>query len=136
MLADAFISQDTRRPRAPRERAFLEAKIAFANGTQSAQATVVQISATGAKLSLSADQALPDVFDFSVPQKGLSTRARLVWRRDNMIGISFQQATAEPTAVFSAADAQTRIETLEAENAKLKKRNGEMAAQLARINET
>ena len=53
-----------------------------------------------------------------------------------MIGISFQQATAEPTAVFSAADAQTRIETLEAENAKLKKRNGEMAAQLARINET
>lgn len=136
MSASATLSQDApMKARAPRERAYMQARVSYANGAMSSPATVMQISAGGAKLNLSTEFALPEQFDISVPQKGLATRARLVWRKDSVVGVAFiaDAAVARPDA--EAARSSHATSALEEENAKLRKRVGELTARLALLND-
>ncbi len=123
-------------PRALRERAFIQATISYANASQSVTVTVVQISATGAKLNIPDTLNLPDQFMISIPQKGIETRARLVWRKDNVAGVAFQRAQSSAANYTDVAGAEARAEALEAENGKLKAQIAEMRTQLARLTDT
>jgi hypothetical protein len=73
---------------ARREPAVLPAALLFRNG-RSTDCTVLNLSATGAKLSLRKDFLLPSDFRLSIPGRRLLRHARLVWRRDGEAGVAF-----------------------------------------------
>jgi hypothetical protein len=52
----------------------------------------LDMSAGGARLKLPTQPILPETFEVAVPAYHLRTRARLVWRLENSIGIKFVQA--------------------------------------------
>jgi hypothetical protein len=119
---------------APRERTFLPARIAFGeHGALSTPCTVTQLSSTGARVNVPANTTLPDRFELSIPQRSLTTRVRLVWRRGDLIGVQFDEHAEEPAA--SSEDLQARIRELEAANAKLRARVAELTEQVHRLTE-
>jgi hypothetical protein len=86
----------------------LGAQLIYANGRMSADATIRNLSDTGAKISLDAAVPLPQEFELSIPQKGQRMRARLVWRNGVEIGVAFLGAHDEappPPAAMSEVDA-------------------------------
>jgi hypothetical protein len=120
--------------RAPRERAFLAARISYGNGAISMPCTVMQISASGARLNLLEAISLPDVFQIAIPQRSVDCRATLVWRRGDVAAVAFQLGEAGEVELTLDA-AKARIKALLAENDKLKARVGELSAKLARLND-
>jgi hypothetical protein len=122
--------------RTPRERTFLPARIAFGDGgALSTQCTVTHLSSTGARLIVPASISLPDRFDIAIPQRGLDSRARLVWRKDDQAGVEFEQRD-EPKLDMPPEDLQARIRDLEAINTKLRAQIAELTQQVARLTET
>jgi hypothetical protein len=120
--------------RAPRERAFLAARVSYNNGAMSTPCTVLQLSATGAKIGLAETINLPDVFQIAIPQKSIERRARVVWRRGDVAAVAFlpNEAPDEPA---DALDDKARIKALRAENERLKAHIGKLTAQIARLTE-
>ena len=114
-----------------RERIFLQAHISYSNGAISTTCTVMQISATGARLNLAGTVTLPEIFDISIPQKGIACRAQIVWREPTRAGIRF---LAGP-AVDATADGEhfEKIRALEALNAKLRAQVAELTTKLHRL---
>jgi hypothetical protein len=100
---------------APRERVMLAGKLSFHNGQFSASCAVMQLSATGARLSVEGDLPISEKLQLSVPQRNIERSARLVWRRGRMIGVAFDaDQSAEPSA------APPKVRELEEENRRLK----------------
>ena len=118
--------------RAPRERAFLTARISYGNGALSTPCTVMQISSTGAKIGIGAATSLPEIFQIVIAQKAIDCRAKLVWRRGDVAGVAFQRDA--PPAELPAGDAaKLRLKALQTENEKLKAHIGKLTAQIARL---
>jgi len=103
---------------APRERALLQARVSFAGGSMSFSSRVTQISATGARIAIKDDVAIPEHFQIAIPQKGIDCGARLVWRRAGHAGIIFKAAASPSDQTLQ--NLQLRIQELEAENKALK----------------
>src|SRR3954452_22989390 len=74
---------------APRMRTLIAARISFNNGQSALDCLIRNLSDTGAKLIVSAAVTLPECFDLIVPQKSLTRRARIAWRRGEAIGVRF-----------------------------------------------
>lgn len=110
-----------------RQRVFLKGRIRFNNGASSMDCLVRDLSATGARISLSETATLPEVFDLHIPQKDRTYRAILRWRREDGIGVTFEDAAkAAAPAAPEPAPSETavllrRIAELEAENAALRR---------------
>jgi PilZ domain len=118
---------------APRERAFLKARVSYNDGAISMSCTVVQISPSGARLNFDSIVSLPEIFDIEVPHKSIACRAKLVWRDRTLAGVEFV-----PEAVASHdgnADYLAKIRTLEALNAKFKAQIAELTSQVRRLTE-
>ena len=49
----------------------------------------VNVSMSGAKLDLPRDRMLPSEFELVIPARNLRRRARLVWRREDTLGVHF-----------------------------------------------
>ena len=119
--------------RAQRERTFLPARIAFGeNGALSTQCTVIQLSSGGARLHVAASVTVPDRFDLSIPQRGLTYRARQLWRKDDYVGVEFDAEEEKPP---TTEDLQAKVRELEAMNAKLRARIAELTEQVRRLTE-
>jgi hypothetical protein len=116
-----------------RERTFLPARIKFGDGVLSTQCTVTQLSAVGARLNISASVSMPDRFDIEIPQRGVSNRARLVWRKDDQAGIEFDGRGQ--TGATEVGDLQGRIRELEATNVKLRAQISDLLVQVKRLTE-
>jgi uncharacterized protein YceH (UPF0502 family) len=87
------------------------------------------LSEDGARIALSDTVALPEVIELDIPQRELRRRARVVWRRNGEVGLSFSQADRTPDlAAMTAEDMTARIGMLEAEIVLLR-------ARLASLNE-
>lgn len=112
-----------------RQRVFLKGRIRFNNGASSMDCLVRDLSSSGARIALSETATLPEVFDLYIPQKERTYRATLRWRREDGVGVTFDEPptkTASPAAPEPAADASVavllrRITELEAENAALRR---------------
>lgn len=114
-----------------RQRVFLKGRISFNNGASSMDCLVRDLSTAGARLALTETATLPDVFDLYIPQKDRSFRSTLRWRRDDGVGVTFDEAarTAHPPAAPPPVEASgteasmsfllKRVSELEAENATL-----------------
>lgn len=120
--------------RAPRERAFLQARLSYADGAMSLPCAVIQISATGAKLMLPEELTLPEKFRIVIAQKGIDCPARLIWRRGGHGAIAFQ--LDEAGAPAKSVDAyRARVRELEAENASLREKVAQLTARLKQSTE-
>ena len=116
-----------------RERLFLPARASYAQGAISTACTVLQLSATGARLSIETSFTLPEIFELSIPQRGIDCRARLVWRGGDKAGVEF--LAEAPNSEPSAGDFVAKIKTLETQNAKLKAQIAELTVQVRRLTE-
>ena len=81
------------------------------------------LSEDGARIALSQTVALPEVIELDIPQRELRRRARVVWRRNDEVGLCFSQVDRVPdVAAMTAEDITARIGMLEAEIALLRAR--------------
>jgi PilZ domain len=120
--------------RSPRARTFLQARVSYRDGAISTTCTVNQLSDVGARITIAGAFSLPDTFEIAIPQRGISRRARLIWRKDDQAGIDF--LGGEESERNSQTGGQSaRIKALEAENAKLKAQIGLLMQQVHRLTE-
>jgi hypothetical protein len=105
-----------------RQRVFLKGRIVFNNGSSSFDCLVRDLSASGARLVLSDATTLPQAFDLYIPQRDRTYRASLCWRREDGIGVVFEEpARVAPSAIDTEAALRQRISELKAENAALRR---------------
>lgn len=120
-----------------RKRTFLKGRIHFNKGASSMDCLVRDFSEMGARLELSETSTLPETFDLYIPQKEMTLRSNLRWRRGDAVGVAFMLETQkpapepEPAPVVDPALAVLlrRISELEAENAALRSVLATMGAQ-------
>ncbi|MEE7457511.1 pilus assembly protein PilZ [Methylorubrum populi] len=109
-----------------RKRTFLKGRIHFNKGASSMDCLIRDFSEMGARLELSETNTLPEVFDLYIPQKEMTLRSNLRWRRGDAVGVAFAEASkpvSEPAPMAadpSLAVLLRRITELEAENAALR----------------
>lgn len=107
-----------------RQRVFLKGRISFNNGASTMDCLVRDLSPSGARIALSETSTLPEAFDLYIPQKDRTFRSILRWRREDGIGVTFENAAparSEPAAEVSVAVLLRRVNELEAENAALRR---------------
>jgi hypothetical protein len=81
--------------RAERTKSLLRAQATFSNGAAIVECTVRNISTDGARLDVGETVAFPVEFDLSIPQRGRSHRARIIWRDPASIGVMFMAPPPE-----------------------------------------
>jgi hypothetical protein len=125
-------SIEARRP--SRARTFLQARASYSDGAISTDCTVNQLSDAGARLSIASSFALPEIFEIAIPQRAISRRVKLIWRKDDQAEVDFltgDEAPPPPTA----SDLSSRIKSLEAENGKLRAQISVLLQQVHRLTE-
>src|SRR5579863_494124 len=109
-------------PRAPRERAMLGARLSWGDGAYGLDATVTQISKTGAKLTLANPHATPADMRIEIPRRKLAMQAHVVRREGRDIAVSFlEEASSRNVELEDKVRAlAVKIDELKAENAVLR----------------
>jgi len=79
---------------AVRSRVLKGAKIVSMNNWSVVDCTIRDMSATGARIICGDQAAVPNEFRFLIPSENTICTARVVWRREDMLGIAF---TSEKT---------------------------------------
>lgn len=110
------------RRRTPRPRSFLGARIAFNHGFSTFDCIARNLTDGGARLAFPNTVLLPELFDLAIPQKGLATQARVVWRGDAELGVRFVAAADEvPRANVVPIGLARRLQECERERAALQR---------------
>ena len=120
--------------RSKRARTVLHARLSYGDGAISTECPVNQLSDIGARINVASSVALPDMFEIAIPQKGISARAKLIWRKDDQVGVDFFDEREAPAAPVGD-DPLAKIRALEAENGKLKTQIGALLQQVQRLTE-
>jgi hypothetical protein len=122
----------TERRRASRQKAFLQGRIFFSNRRTSIDCLIRDFSETGARLRFSSAVATPDIVELHIPSREESYRARIEWRTEEEVGVSFEGADAPPLAPGTAAPADwtARIHKLEHQVAVLQRKFNELSTAL------
>jgi hypothetical protein len=107
-----------------RGRTYLGGRLAFNNQYCSIDCLVRNMSRNGAKLVFEGTVLLPGEFDLTLPQKGESRRARVVWRQQDEAGITFLQSSGGQDVV--PIGMARRIKKLETDRAALTARVAEL----------
>jgi len=115
-------------PRAPRERAMLGARLSWGDGAYGLDATISQISKTGAKLTLAHPQATPADMRVEIPRRNLALQAHVVRREGRDIAIRFVEKTEGGSAAF-----EDKIRALTEKLDELKAENAMLRAELKRL---
>ena len=72
-----------------RQRSLKSGKISFSNGSFVVDCTVRNFSEDGVQLKVPTTVAIPDNFEF-VDAGGKRRRARVVWRKGDLMGVRFE----------------------------------------------
>lgn len=118
--------------RAPRERACLSARLVWGAGTFSADATVTQISRSGARLSWPGAGNLPREFTIEIPMRELRRKAQTVWQDGAAHAIKFVDEALPPEAA-ERSNAQEKLRGLTEEVGRLRLENGRLRGELLRL---
>ncbi len=113
------------RRREMRPRVFLGGVIAFNGRCSTLACDVRNITQTGAFLAIESTAMMPAEFDLSVPARGQSYRARLIWRAEHAAGVSFV-APAESRVI--PLDYAIKLKACERENVDLKRRIADLSS--------
>jgi hypothetical protein len=103
-----------------RQKSFLRGFVYVSRRRGALACLVRDLSPKGARIIFSDTVTLPDVVELYVPQKDLTLRARVHWRRNDEIGLAFVAADRAPAAEPTAAEVVGRLAMLEAEIASLR----------------
>jgi len=106
--------------KAARSRTLLGGVIAFNNRASTMDCQVRNLSAGGAKVTLTNAVVVPDQFDLEIARKERSFRARMVWRAPNEAGVVFLNEYDQDVPV--PLEWARRLRECEAEKAALRKR--------------
>ena len=106
-----------------RGRTYLGGRLAFNNQYCSIDCLVRNMSRNGAKLVFEGSVLLPGEFELTLPQKGESRRARIVWREQDEAGVTFLPPGGEGVVSIGMA---RRIRKLEADRTALQARVAEL----------
>jgi PilZ domain len=115
----------------PRVRSFLRGEIVYSNGAQKADCTIRDISDNGARLQCSSAVAVPEFFVLTIPQRGSSERAQIVWRHGIEVGVIFPEKSVHLPKTESGV--ATRIAALESEVEMLRSQLEEITAFLVKF---
>ena len=115
-----------------RVRTMLGGTIVFNNRSSTIQCQIRNMSAEGAKIIVDDCITFPQRFDFEVPQKGRTYKAKVIWRQDNETGLEFIQDEVAAAQVSGAVGMSARMSELEKENALLRKQVIDLRSQLDR----
>jgi len=133
LTADLRFTHGAEAHRAHRERTLLQAHVSYSGGSISFSCLVSQISATGAKIAIIDQTALPENFQIAIPQRAIDCDARLVWRRAGHAGIAFKFAHEAEVAADASQNTHPRLQALEAENKALRATVDKLTAQLSKF---
>ena len=97
----------------PRARVLKSAKIVALNNWSLVDCVIRDISKTGAKIICKDQAAVANEFRFFVPSDNTICYAKVVWRRDDLLGIEFtSEQTRAPARKFSPATPTRKAEAL------------------------
>ena len=113
---------------ANRTRSFLRGEIVHSNGNSRTECTVRDLSDTGARIEAPPSVTVPEYFDLIIPQRNIRHRARIVWRHQAELGLTFEDILQQPApmAEQSSPEIRIRMMELELETAKLRAQLAEM----------
>ena len=98
-----------------RSKSFLQGFVYVSRKRGALACLIRDLSDKGARIIFSDTITLPDLLEIYIPQRELTLRARVTWRKNDEIGLAFiaveRPADAEPTA----AEVAHRVAMLEAE---------------------
>lgn len=105
-----------------RSKSFLRGFVYVSRKRGALACLIRDLSDKGARIIFSDTVTLPEHVELHIPQRELTLRARVQWRRNDEIGLAFAVAdTASASeATPSAADVAQRVAMLEAEIASLR----------------
>ncbi len=103
-----------------RERVILSGGVSAERSGSRTDVTIRNISNTGAALEVPAGVKFPPMIDLSIARKGRSFLARVIWWRNNRIGVAFDNPLEAPTGATS--DLEDRLRKAERQNRALKRR--------------
>ena len=112
----------------PRRKSFLRGCLYFNNGRASATCLIRNISDRGARILISHTLNIPDIVELYVTQKAQTIRARVEWRRDDELGLSFAEDRDETNASKEFKELVARVVHLEIEVASLRHTIKELTA--------
>ena len=107
-----------------RDRTYLGAQVAYNNRCSTMDCLVRNVSQNGAKIVFSDMALIPSEFEVLIPRKGESRRARIIWRDEKEVGVTFLHS--EKSAVISIESAR-RIKKLETERDALARRVAQLS---------
>jgi hypothetical protein len=115
---------------AQRHKSFLQGRIYFNNRRSSIDCVVRDISDTGARVKISDAITVPDAVELYIPAKDETFRARVLWRRNDEMGVTFSLHEAWPQKAADPAfeNLPERVDRLEREVAKLRRIVAELRA--------
>jgi PilZ domain len=116
-----------------RRKETMPARIFFNNRKSGCGCAVQDFSAKGARIGITNRDRVPDEFELYVPGKQKAFPVRVMWRRENELGLIFIDALKPGEASTSVVDLQKRIEKLEREIGSLTQQIGSLATEVARV---
>jgi uncharacterized protein YceH (UPF0502 family) len=116
-----------------RHKSLLRGRIYFNNRQAAVDCLVRDMSEDGAKLIFADTGTVPDKIELYIPQKEQTLQARVRWRTDGEVGITFKAA---PARNAGTADLAERVEQLEAQVAALKRMLKRLKSDVAAGGET
>lgn len=108
------------RRQSTRERVILSGGVSAEPSGSRTDVVIRNISNDGAALEVPAGIKLPPQIDLSIVRKGRSFLARIIWWRNNRVGVAFDNPLEAPTAATS--DLEDRLRKAERQNRMLKRR--------------
>jgi hypothetical protein len=108
------------RRRTARQKSFLRGCIYFNNRRSSVECLIRDISHLGARILISGSVNIPDVVDLYIPQKEQTLQARVEWRQEDEIGLSFVRASSAAGERSPPQELTQRMAQLESEIASLR----------------
>jgi hypothetical protein len=122
-----------------RQKSFMQGRVYFNHRQLSADCTIRDFSAPGARLRFAGSVTLPDDFEILIPSKNEYFKARVVWHKDRDMGITWtpEDMPGPAVGIHGAADpVADRVAKLEHEVAALRKEIEKMQAEAATARRT
>ncbi len=108
------------RRRSRRTKSFLRGFVYVSRKRGALACLIRDLSEKGARIIFSDTVTLPEVVELYIPQRDQTLRARVEWRKNDEIGLAFNEAERAAEALPSAAEIVQRVALLEAEIASLR----------------
>jgi PilZ domain-containing protein len=114
-----------------RRRSFLQGRIYFNQGRDSADCLIRDFSKHGARLKFTSPVATPDVLELHVSNKQQRYQAKVEWRVADEMGVAFVADDSVPLVpVMPDSDMGARVQKLEYEFAQLQRKVNELLLRL------